>query len=176
MVRALEADLFALRSRPTTAPGTRPEPTDVELPEHEESTAVVVEDTPEEPLATSPSVPAPALASDSAAADPSATRDLDVRSLFEDRADDAAPPPIPPPLPERAAAPVAAAPPIDLSATDAADADVLDDDAFFATLRDAVHDDAPLGPRDDSDITDSHQFFDQDADRGSFRDVFKRRR
>jgi DivIVA domain-containing protein len=30
MVRALEADLFALRSRPTTAPGARPEPTDVE--------------------------------------------------------------------------------------------------------------------------------------------------
>src|SRR5215210_3057770 len=32
MVRALEADLFALRSRPTTAPGTRPETSEVELP------------------------------------------------------------------------------------------------------------------------------------------------
>jgi len=137
-------------------------------------TAVVVEDTPEEPLVTPPPVPASAAAADTAAADPSATRDLDVRSLFEERSDDV--PPIPPPLPERETAPVAAAPPIDLSAGDAADADVLDDDAFFATLRDAVHDDAPLGPRDDNDITDSHQFFDQDADRGSFRDVFKRRR
>jgi cell division initiation protein len=29
--------------------------------------------------------------------------------------------------------------------------EVLDDDAFFATLREAVRDDAPLGPRDDED-------------------------
>ena len=32
MVRALEADLSALRSRPTAAPGTKPEPSDIELP------------------------------------------------------------------------------------------------------------------------------------------------
>ena len=32
MVRALEADLSALRSRPTTAPGSRPEPSEVEMP------------------------------------------------------------------------------------------------------------------------------------------------
>src|SRR5690348_15052976 len=32
MVRALEADLGALRSRPAASPGTRPEPTDVEIP------------------------------------------------------------------------------------------------------------------------------------------------
>ena len=55
--------------------------------------------------------------------------------------------------------------------------DVLDDDAFFATLRDAVHDDAPLGPRDDDEPTGDHRFYDQDAaDRGGFRDVFRRRR
>ena len=53
---------------------------------------------------------------------------------------------------------------------------MLDDDAFFATLRDAVHDEKPLGPRDDDDLTGEHQFFDQDADRGTFRDVFRRRR
>jgi hypothetical protein len=53
---------------------------------------------------------------------------------------------------------------------------VLDDDAFFATLRDAVHDDAPLGPREDDEPTGDHRFFDQDADRGGFRDVFRRRR
>jgi len=29
--------------------------------------------------------------------------------------------------------------------------EVLDDDAFFATLREAVRDDAPLGPRDEED-------------------------
>jgi hypothetical protein len=32
--------------------------------------------------------------------------------------------------------------------------EVLDDDAFFATLREAVRDDAPLGPRDDDDVYD----------------------
>ena len=68
--------------------------------------------------------------------------------------------------------PVTTPSPIDLLANDGVDADVLDDDAFFATLRDAVHDDAPLGPREDDD-----RFFDQDAtDGGTFRDVFRRRR
>ncbi|MGH9027324.1 MAG: hypothetical protein ACRDWD_14590, partial [Acidimicrobiia bacterium] len=37
------------------------------------------------------------------------------------------------------------------------DSEVLDDDAFFATLREAVSDEAPLGPRDES-----NDFFDQD--------------
>jgi cell division septum initiation protein DivIVA len=32
--------------------------------------------------------------------------------------------------------------------------EVLDDDAFFATLREAVRDDAPLGPRDEADEED----------------------
>jgi hypothetical protein len=63
--------------------------------------------------------------------------------------------------------------PIDLLGTDGADADVLDDDAFFATLRDAVHDDAPLGPREE----DQSSLFDQDDDEaGAFKDVFRRRR
>jgi cell division septum initiation protein DivIVA len=44
----------------------------------------------------------------------------------------------------------------------------LDDDAFFATLRDAVRDDAPLGPADD-------RLFDSERD-SSLRDIFKRRR
>jgi len=177
MVRALEADLFALRSRPTTAPGARPEPTDVELPAHEDvQPAAVVADTPAEPIVNTPApapipTPAAALVDESTPdEDLHATRDLDVRSLFGDGATAAAP------AEQQPAPVVAAAPPIDLSASDATDADVLDDDAFFATLRDAVHDDAPLGPRDENDITDNHQFFDQDADRGSFRDVFKRRR
>jgi DivIVA domain-containing protein len=158
MVRALEADLFALRSRPTTAPGTRPEPTEVEIP---------------------------------VAAEGIATSEVDVRNLFEQGPapePESAPEPEPAPSPVasvEAPAPVAAvetptpvavAPtptpaPIDLLANDGVDADVLDDDAFFATLRDAVHDDAPLGPREDD------TFFDQDAtDGGTFRDVFRRRR
>jgi DivIVA domain-containing protein len=156
MVRALEADLFALRSRPTTAPGTRPEPTDVEIP---------------------------------VAAEGIATSEVDVRNLFEqgpapapEPAPESSPEPAPAPEPAPVASVETPAPtptpvpaptpaPIDLLANDGVDADVLDDDAFFATLRDAVHDDAPLGPREDDN------FFDQDAtDGGTFRDVFRRRR
>jgi len=39
------------------------------------------------------------------------------------------------------------------------DSDLLDDDAFFASLRDAVRDDAPLGPVDDG-FPESSAFFD----------------
>jgi hypothetical protein len=67
--------------------------------------------------------------------------------------------------------------PIDLASSEGVDANVLDDDAFFATLRDAVHDEKPLGPREEGDDpTGENRFFDQDADRGTFRDVFRRRR
>ncbi|HMF81900.1 MAG TPA: DivIVA domain-containing protein [Acidimicrobiia bacterium] len=41
--------------------------------------------------------------------------------------------------------------------------EVLDDDAFFATLREAVRDDAPLGPRDDEE--DDDLFDDETAPR-----------
>jgi hypothetical protein len=109
------------------------------------------------------------------------TNEVDVRNLFEQGPAAPAAPreyavaaepqafdePEPPPI-EQKATPA----PIDLLANDGVDADVLDDDAFFATLRDAVHDEAPLGPRED----DEERFFDQDADKGSFRDVFRRRR
>ena len=55
------------------------------------------------------------------------------------------------------------------------DAEVLDDDAFFATLREAVHDETPLGPREQEN-TGEHSFFDNEDDRAGFRDVFRRRR
>jgi hypothetical protein len=55
------------------------------------------------------------------------------------------------------------------------EAEVLDDDAFFATLREAVHDETPLGPRDE-EATGENMFFDQESDSGGFRDVFRRRR
>jgi cell division septum initiation protein DivIVA len=46
--------------------------------------------------------------------------------------------------------------------------EVLDDDAFFATLREAVRDDAPLGPRDDAadDVYDDEH---EEAKRRGFR-------
>jgi len=51
----------------------------------------------------------------------------------------------------------------------AIDTDSLDDDAFFASLREAVRDDAPLGPRDDES-----EFFDTNAEHDRRR--FRRRR
>jgi DivIVA domain-containing protein len=49
--------------------------------------------------------------------------------------------------------------------------DSLDDDAFFASLREAVRDDGPLGPAQEDDTA----FFDQD-DTDEHRRLFKRRR
>ena len=65
--------------------------------------------------------------------------------------------------------------PIDLLAADGAtDAEVLDDEAFFATLREAVHDESPLGPREEDDQS---SLFDQDDEHAAtFKDVFRRRR
>lgn len=198
MTRALEADLSALRTRPTTAPGQKPEPTDVDLPVMPEAimrpdmetsqpvstptAPVYAEPVYAEPVYNEPrSVPVDASQPvEAIVTDPVATHEVDVRSLFEQAQTEAeAPaettPAEPAPLASNA---MPGLQPIDLLGTDGADADVLDDDAFFATLRDAVHDDAPLGPREEGDeITGDHRFFDQDQDdRGSFRDVFRRRR
>ncbi len=89
--------------------------------------------------------------------------------------------PIPAPVAERAgsdrpsyldevlSAPVArVSPDIDLRSAEADRAN-LDDDAFFATLRDAVADDAPLGPGDQGGE------FSEEPD-PSFREMFRRRR
>jgi hypothetical protein len=202
MTRALEADLSALRTRPTTAPGQKPEPTEVDLPvmpeaimrpEPETSAPVSTPTAPvfaevftKTPSAEPRSVPVDASQPvEAIIAEPAETHEVDVRSLFEQaqtEADAAAEPKLADPAPAAMTPPPAAnampgLQPIDLLGTDGADADVLDDDAFFATLRDAVHDDAPLGPREEGDeVTGDHRFFDQDADRGSFRDVFRRRR
>ena len=72
-------------------------------------------------------------------------------------------------LDEVLAAPVArVTPDIDLRSAEADRAN-LDDDAFFATLRDAVADDAPLGPSDHSEEL-------VDEPDPSFREMFRRRR
>jgi cell division septum initiation protein DivIVA len=57
---------------------------------------------------------------------------------------------------------------------EAVEGKMLDDDAFFASLREAVRDDAPLGPRDDEAAEPG--FFDQDEAEATNRKLFKRRR
>ena len=218
MVRALESDLSVLRSRPTTAPATLPETSDVKIPDAEPPASPAPTggpapasgsspapggaaprtdapaanapasspgpagkvDAKSEPAAPPSPRPGPASASAPASASSTAnmaTSEVDVRTLFESSRQQssavasAAPIAVPAAEPARAANVKS----IDLNAG-GFDADILDDDAFFATLRDAVHDEKPLGPRDDDDPTGESTFFDQDAERGTFRDVFRRRR
>jgi hypothetical protein len=61
--------------------------------------------------------------------------------------------------------------PLEPPAGESLEAEVLDDDAFFASLREAVRDDSPLGPRPE----DSEVSLDEDSE-GRFGNVFKRRR
>lgn len=64
-----------------------------------------------------------------------------------------------------------------LFAGDEPEADALDDDAFFASLREAVRDDAPLGPADDDLAASLYDQDDSDDDESRrFTDVFRRRR
>lgn len=194
MVHALDADLAALRNRPSAAPGPAPEAHDVELPVLSEPMAARAPV--DEPADAPHTIVAPIVAPKEIGP---VTREVDVSKMF-----DTAPPAPPAPQPQAtpAPAPVAAEdtapepqgsespsgenamqePPsretssVDLLGDDALEAEVLDDDAFFATLREAVHDDTPLGPRDEDDEGRLNFFDDEGDDRASFRDVFRRRR
>jgi hypothetical protein len=128
---------------------------------------------PSQPQYSSPSSytePAPSGSAADTGPDAS-TQAVDVQALF-DRSGD--------PAPQRAYEPPPTATatqprPMESTGNEVVEAEVLDDDAFFATLREAVHDETPLGPRDE-DTTGEHSFFDAEDDRAGFRDVFRRRR
>jgi len=173
-LHAIERDLATIRERAATAPSDRPEITDVDTP-----------DTASRPEG-----------------DPSETMEVDVSGFLEDRphplvgSGSGVPTAASEPIAEAAQA--AANELVGASSTDAPEAAVaeaavaegatidlfgaeqaavespsLDDDSFFASLRDAVRDDAPLGPRDATE----RAFFDQDSkDSPNFREAFKRRR
>jgi cell division initiation protein len=193
MARALEADLTALRSRPAASPGTRPEPTDVEIPVLSEGFARrESNDAPGNAFApsasTSSSSSSPSFATSSPVglsldeseheSEPGpSTQAIDIQDLF-DRADASASAAAGSALAfeQPASATTTASPAAGSTAPvgDTIDAESLDDDAFFATLREAVHDDTPLGPRDD--LSGEDMFFDAEAESTGFRDVFRRRR
>lgn len=194
VVRALEADLDAWRNRPTLQPGPKPDVSDVELPVAPEG---VVRRDPEpaaEPrtqqidvralfeaqqAAAAGSEPGPApseprpdapSASPRAESSPGATAGPGAASAPATAPRGGA---VATSEPEHSARAEGA---IDLAhADDPVEGHVMDDDAFFASLRDAVRDDEPLGPRDEEAVP----FFDQDdddPDRASFREMFRRRR
>ncbi len=184
--RAVEADLEMLSSKGSVAPSPRPTTHDVEMPVAGANTTTEVNvpapapapaassippavgratEPPPPPLAS----PAPPVASPPAASAPAFGA--------------VSPPPVPPvPAPAPASestpepAPAAANPPWEESAVppvsrpplfDAEpEPEHLDDDAFFASLREAVTDETPLGPRDSPPNPD---VFDQDERGGLFR-------
>jgi hypothetical protein len=170
--RALEADLESLAVKDPAAPSARPPIHDVDLPQ-----AGVASSTPPAPTSApsftptaTPQTPQPP------ATDAGGPPTAEIRSVpsWEQ--------PSPAPTPEGAAtlggsaaasggddAPAgdAARPP--LFATESGkDAEPLDDEAFFASLREAVSDQSPLGPRDDAS-SDSPSSFEEDEKSGLFR-------
>ena len=175
-LHAIERDLRTIRDRSASMPGERP--------------AITAKDT----AVPSSGVP-------SSGTDPSETMEVDVRGLLDDKArplvgsgggtataqpisdaaQAAASEMVVPSGPQSTTADSAKASAdapatIDLFGAEqaAVESAALDDDSFFASLRDAVRDDAPLGPRDAAERT----FFDQDDSKESpnFREAFKRRR
>jgi cell division initiation protein len=193
MSRALEADLTALRSRPAASPGTRPEPSEVEIPVVSETYARREPDTPADtftpsPASTTPTT-SPSFASSSSTSAPSetdirsdepSTQAIDIQDLFDRANADANASaggalafeqPSAATKTATASSDTGSTP---VSAGDAKEAEALDDDAFFATLREAVHDETPLGPRED--LSGEDMFFDAEAESTGFRDVFRRRR
>jgi cell division initiation protein len=168
VVRQIEGDLEAVRGRDATEPAPQPTLTDVELPEGvlrrtEAPTQPLVIDTSAPRRDTSP-MPTPAPVSEAPAAPVPATATAGAAPTASATA-------------PAAAAPTATTAPAEETAIDLEAAETttnggdLDDDEFFATLREAVRDDAPL---DSLGTNDSSLF--EDDNEPSFREMFRRRR
>ena len=186
--RAVEADLEMLSSKGSVAPSPRPTTHDVEMPAVSSTTTTEVNipapapaPAPAPPIAAPQSPPQAMSAPAPSAVPPPA---FGVAASAPPAAPEAAPVATPPATPSAtpsatAQPPVDASPPWEEVATppvtrpplfDAEpDPEHLDDDAFFASLREAVTDETPLGPRDTAPATD---VFDQDDQRGG---LFRRR-
>lgn len=189
--RAVEADLEQLSSKGSVAPSPRPTTHDVEMPAAAAPTPAAGVTPPPSERASAPAdepvmpsapaapstppapsaVPPPAFGV--AASSPPALTDAPASPFADAGAAStpapSAPPPAPPPetsteLPwEEAPTPSAARPPL----FDAEpEPEHLDDDAFFASLREAVTDETPLGPRDEAPESGP---YDQDDRGGLFR-------
>jgi hypothetical protein len=196
LLRALETDLETLRSRAVVSPGPRPETHEVEIPAFNErvmrrddagpptreiDVRSLMPDQPSaptrEPAATPAGAPTGASTGASTNGSTNGSSRMATNAPRAQVATETRPADVQADAPEIVTAETHddQPAPIDLLAAEGAmDAEVLDDEAFFATLREAVHDDAPLGPREE----DQSSLFDQDDDEdaGAFKDVFRRRR
>jgi DivIVA domain-containing protein len=170
--RSIEADLESLDARKTVSTGPRPSLHEVDLPAAPPETERAESAPPPLPAPPPPTPPAP---------EPVAEEEHDVSdaAFHESGPPTAAFHESGPAAASESSSPAPGAPergdesrsreqlfPHD----DQGEAQVLDDDAFFASLREAVRDDRPLGPSE-------HDEFDDEADdTGRFGNVFKRRR
>jgi DivIVA domain-containing protein len=168
---ALEADLESLAGQGPAAPSARPPIHEVDLPDTANATGTHSSPPPAPPTLT-PSSTTVARTPQAPATDagpPTAEiRDLgswDVPARTTDAPSPAFGGPSAPPSVDPAASEAARRP---LFPSESADAEPLDDEAFFASLREAVSDQSPLGPRDElPDATGSYE--DDDAKSGLFR-------
>jgi DivIVA domain-containing protein len=173
--RSIEADLESLDARKTVSTGPRPSLHEVDLP------AAPPEEVSPAPSAAegAAAVAAAGAAAAMVAAEPVGAEDEhehaevfhdpDPATAAVDMSEPPAPPPPPPPMAEEHHDEPHSREQL-FPNDEPVETQVLDDDAFFASLREAVRDDRPLGPSE-------HDEFDEEADdTGRFGNVFKRRR
>jgi DivIVA domain-containing protein len=180
--RSLESDLEMLSSKGSVAPSPRPTIHNVEMPVAAASTETITT-APPAPAPPAPSpAPTPAPPAPTASVPPTPAPSVPppafgVAAAAPAPAPEAVEPPVaaapaPEPAPaaevpweEKQATPTSRPPLFDAEP----EPEHLDDDAFFASLREAVTDETPLGPREDSG---GSGLFDQDDQRGG---LFRRR-
>jgi cell division initiation protein len=161
VIRQVEADLTMVKGRLPMMPGTRPALTNIDIPEiaprRVEAPTAAIDRTAE--LEPPIAVPVAAVTEIAESPTPSMPEAIVAATAQSATA------PIAPPV---SVSPLGAQQEIDLPAAEATTRE-LDDDQFFATLRDAVRDDAPLGPPRDEELFDEGR-------EPTFREIFKRRR
>jgi len=172
--RALEVEMQSLSAKSSVAPSPRPTIHEVDLPAPTEGIA-------SRPAAPPPSPPAPpsppSRPAPPAPAAPGGPPTADIESVpawkepsspSRDSAPMAKPPVDAPPVPPPAARAPEPAPHRPLFDDEGPEPEALDDEQFFASLREAVTDETPLGPRDEPAADDL-----EDDNRSS---LFRRRR
>jgi hypothetical protein len=168
--RALEADLETLAGKAPVAPSARPPIHDVDLPAGEGGAPHAP---PLSAPTTSPQAPQSGSAPQSASVDAGPAtaelRGLGSWDLTGSGSESSAPSPPPSSFTSPSASTPEAAPRTALFPPEQSDAEPLDDEAFFASLREAVSDQAPLGPRDETPGSGGSSFEDDEERSGLFR-------
>lgn len=159
--RALETDLEALAGKAAVAPSARPAIHEVDVPAEGGAPAGPQLSSP----TTAPRAPQSGAASASVDAGP-ATAEIrgmgtwDLSTPTSESSSFTSPTPAPSePAPRTALFPPA----------EQSDSEPLDDEAFFASLREAVSDQAPLGPRDEPSSPGTSSYEDEEERSGLFR-------